>query len=82
MKRPDQRIVGFSLENDGAIDRARQKLHRKGLDLIVYNPVATMSSATIDSHLIYPDGRTEKLGSRPKSAFADILLERAAALFS
>jgi phosphopantothenoylcysteine decarboxylase/phosphopantothenate--cysteine ligase len=82
IKRPDQRIVGFSLENDGQIDRARQKLHRKGLDLIVYNPIATMNSASIDSHLIYPDGRDEKLGSRSKSAFADILLERAAALFS
>ena len=80
-KRADQRVVGFSLENAGDIERATQKLLRKNLDLIVYNPVETMSSATIESALIYPDGRTENLPSRSKADFADILLQRAAALF-
>jgi len=31
--------------------------------------------------LLYPDGRSEELGCREKAAFADILLQRAVALF-
>ena len=41
-----------------------------------------MSSKTIESILLWPDGRTEDLLTRDKAAFAEILLERCAALFS
>ena len=81
IKRADQRTVGFSLEQTGNLDRARQKMLRKKLDLIVYNPTATMNSLTIESTLLYPDGRAENLPCRSKGEFADILLQRAAALF-
>ena len=81
VKRPDQRTVGFSLESTGGVARAREKLLRKSLDLIVYNPADTMNSETVESVLLYPDGRSEPLPSRPKSDFADILMARAAALF-
>ena len=50
-------------------------------DLIVYNPLDTMSSQTIESILLYPDGRSEELPTRAKADFAAILLDRAAALF-
>lgn len=81
LKRPDQRTIGFSLEARGNLDRARLKLARKGLDLIVYNPTDTMSSETIEAILLWPDGRREDLPCRPKPDFADILLKRAIALF-
>jgi phosphopantothenoylcysteine decarboxylase/phosphopantothenate--cysteine ligase len=81
MKRPDQRTIGFSLELRGNLARSREKLARKKLDLIVYNPTDTMNSATIESVLIWPDGRTEELSGQPKLKFAEILLDRAAALF-
>jgi phosphopantothenoylcysteine decarboxylase/phosphopantothenate--cysteine ligase len=81
-KRSDQRIIGFSLESAGDINRAREKLARKHLDLIVYNPTDTMSSATIEATLLWPDGRDESLGARPKQAFAQILLDRATAMFA
>ena len=81
-KRKDQRTIGFSLEAGGNIDRAKQKMHRKGLDLIVYNPTDTMGSETIQSVLLYPDGRGEQLPSRGKNEFADILMQRVAALFA
>ena len=77
----NQRTIGFSLESRGNLDRAREKLARKNLDLIVYNPTDTMNSATIEATLLWPDGRTEPLPSRAKSEFADILLDRAARLF-
>jgi phosphopantothenoylcysteine decarboxylase/phosphopantothenate--cysteine ligase len=81
MKRMDQRTVGFSLETRGNLDRSREKLLRKRLDLIVYNATDTMNSATIESVLLWPDGRSETLPSRTKADFADILLARAAELF-
>lgn len=81
IKRPDQRTVGFSLESAGDIERARQKLLRKGLDLIVYNPTETMDSASIEATLLWPDGRSESVPCRSKAQFADILLQRAISLF-
>ncbi len=82
IKRPDQRTVGFSLVQRGDLDRSMQKLRRKNLDLIVYNPLDTMSSQSIESVLLWPDGRSEELPCRSKGEFADTLLQRAAALFA
>lgn len=81
IKRPGQRTVGFSLESEADLARARQKLVEKKLDLIVYNPTETIGSERIEPTLIYPDGRSEKLPSRPKSEFADILIQRSSGLF-
>ena len=82
MKRPDQRTVGFSLEGDGGVDRARQKLHRKSFDLIVYNPVETMERDDIGPILVFPDGRQEEIPKSAKDDFADLLVRRAIELFS
>lgn len=82
IRRANQRTVAFSLEGRGNVERARQKLLRKKADLIVYNPTETMSSKTIESMLIYPDGRTEELPCRSKADFADILIARATGLFA
>jgi phosphopantothenoylcysteine decarboxylase/phosphopantothenate--cysteine ligase len=81
IKKPHQRTVGFSLVERGNLARSREKMARKKLDLIVYNPLDTMSSTTIESVLLYPDGRSEELATRPKRDFADILMQRVRALF-
>ena len=81
-RRADQRIIGFSLESEGSLDRARGKLARKKLDLIVYNPIETMEATTVRPVLLWPDGRTEELAAVTKELFGELLLERAAALFS
>ena len=81
IKRADQRTVGFSLETTLDAARIRSKLRQKNLDLIVYNPAQTISSDSIEPILFYADGREENLASRPKTEFADILIQRAAALF-
>ncbi len=80
-RRPGQKIIGFSLESAGNIDRAREKLARKNLDLIVFNPTETMNSSTIDATMIYPDGRTDRLSSRSKTDFAEELIRRLSDLF-
>jgi phosphopantothenoylcysteine decarboxylase/phosphopantothenate--cysteine ligase len=80
-KRADQRTVAFSLEAAGNVERARLKMLRKGVNLMVYNPTSTMNSDAIEATLLYPDGRSEELPCRGKDDFADILLQRVVALF-
>ena len=80
-KRPGQRVVGFSLEREGNRERARQKLRRKNLDMIVYNPLATMGAESVTATLIYASGEEVEIGYRSKADFADVLLQRALALF-
>jgi phosphopantothenoylcysteine decarboxylase/phosphopantothenate--cysteine ligase len=81
LKLSHQRTIGFSLESSEDLERVRQKLTAKNLDLIIYNSVQTLKSPNISPVLIYPDGRTETLGSASKADFADILLQRAADLW-
>jgi phosphopantothenoylcysteine decarboxylase/phosphopantothenate--cysteine ligase len=81
IKRPDQRTIGFSLELRGNLNRSKEKLIRKNLDLIVYNPTDTMNSETIEAVLLWPDGRMEELPMLGKTEFARLLLNRASAHF-
>ena len=81
IKRADQRVVGFSLEEAGQIERARQKMVVKKCDLMVFNPLGTMNSENIEATLLCPDGRTEPLGRRSKWDMGQALLSRAEALF-
>ena len=81
MKQPAQRTVGFSLEMEGNTARAREKLSRKNLDLIVYNPTATMESASIKAILLWSGGREEQVPALLKNEFATLLLDRAEMLF-
>jgi phosphopantothenoylcysteine decarboxylase/phosphopantothenate--cysteine ligase len=79
-RRADQRVIGFSLEAGGGIERAMEKLRRKKLDLIVFNPTQTVGSPVIEPVLIWPDGHRESPGTLAKSAFAEILIQRATEL--
>jgi phosphopantothenoylcysteine decarboxylase/phosphopantothenate--cysteine ligase len=76
MRRVGQIVVAFSLEEPGQIGRAEEKMGRKGVDLMVYNPIRTMNSEQVEAVLLWPGGRREVLGCRGKGAFADVLLER------
>jgi len=80
-KRPDQRIIGFDLAVATDLGRAKEKLDRKNLDLIVCNPAHTMESEKIEPILLWPDGRSEQLSSQSKSDFATALIDRAESLF-
>jgi phosphopantothenoylcysteine decarboxylase/phosphopantothenate--cysteine ligase len=81
IKRANQRTIGFSLEMQGNLPRAKEKLARKKLDLIVYNSTATMDSSNVKAILLWADGRTEELSSLAKEQFAGLLLERIDDLF-
>lgn len=75
-RRPGQVLIGFALEpRDEMIASARSKLERKGVDMIVANPLETMESETIDAALVTRTGETRPPGVMSKPAFAGWLLD-------
>jgi phosphopantothenoylcysteine synthetase/decarboxylase len=66
IKKPNQKTVGFSLESTPDMDRVRDKMRQKNLDLMVYNPVATIGSDSIQPSLLHADGRVETSNRGPK----------------
>lgn len=77
-KRDNQLVVGFALEPaDRLLESATAKLHRKGLDLIVANPLATIDAGTIEAVILGRDNsHTQTPGAIPKSDFASFLLNQ------
>jgi len=77
-RRPGQLLVGFALEpRDRLMESSRSKLVRKGLDLIVANPLETMDGETIEATVIARGGQEWSTpGAIDKAAFATWLLDR------
>jgi phosphopantothenoylcysteine decarboxylase/phosphopantothenate--cysteine ligase len=67
-------LIGFALESSDELRRARQKLVRKNLDLIVANRPATLDARTIRAALLFPDGRSDRLPPMSKERFASRLV--------
>ncbi len=85
LKRKKQKMVGFALETDNAVENAKKKLKDKGLDLIVLNSLEDSPAFESDTNkvtLIYNDGRNEELALMSKTALARILIDKIAALKS
>jgi len=75
---PGQVLVGFALEPRAELEQsARSKLARKGVDLIVANPLETMDAPTIEATVYDRDGGIFPTpGPIEKGAFAGWLLNR------
>jgi phosphopantothenoylcysteine decarboxylase/phosphopantothenate--cysteine ligase len=76
-------LIGFAAESGDPVARGREKLARKGVDLIVANDISR-TDAGFDSEmnaatLISADG-TEVFPLGPKAALAGVILDRAEAL--
>ena len=80
--RPRPLLVGFAAET-GSLERAAEKLRRKGVDLLVANDVAEAGSGfgtdTNRVSILVADGSREDLPLQSKRAVADRLLDRVAA---
>ncbi|WP_282755625.1 bifunctional phosphopantothenoylcysteine decarboxylase/phosphopantothenate--cysteine ligase CoaBC [Desulfuromonas thiophila] len=80
----DRLVVGFAAETERLLEHARDKLERKGLDLIVANDVtqagAGFECATNIVQILHADGRCEALPCLTKWAVAHALLDRLVAL--
>jgi len=77
LKRPDQRIVAFALEEPAQLlSRAREKMIRKGVDAIVANPIQTLDSGLIEAHYLTVSGSVEQQQSMKKDDFASWLIRK------
>jgi phosphopantothenoylcysteine decarboxylase/phosphopantothenate--cysteine ligase len=80
-REPRPLLVGFAAET-GSLERAAEKLTRKGLDLLVANDVAEAGSGfgtdTNRVTLLAADGTEEALPLLAKRAVADLVLDRVA----
>jgi phosphopantothenoylcysteine decarboxylase/phosphopantothenate--cysteine ligase len=78
-RRPDQTVIGFAAEHgEGAVERGRAKLVRKGLDAVVVNDISRsdigFDSAANEVTIVLPDEDRE-VGRRPKSEVAAAILD-------
>lgn len=76
--------VGFALEFDGGLDRAKQKLRDKRLDLMVHNDAAEPGSGfEVDTNrvtIIGPEGTVMELPLLSKRDVAERILDAVEAL--
>jgi phosphopantothenoylcysteine decarboxylase/phosphopantothenate--cysteine ligase len=70
-------VIGFAAETDSLIQNAQSKLVRKGMDLIVANPVpATFGADTVQATFIQPNCDPEPLPLLTKLELADRIADR------
>lgn len=79
-RRTTQLLVGFAAETEDLLAHAREKLHAKGVDLLVANDVTAVGSGFgSDSNrviLLDRNGQTEELPLLSKRDVADRILDR------
>jgi phosphopantothenoylcysteine decarboxylase / phosphopantothenate---cysteine ligase len=78
-RRTDQTVVGFAAEHgEGAVERGRAKLARKGLDAVVVNDISRtdigFDSGDNEVTIVSADGEWE-VGRRPKAEVAAAVLD-------
>ncbi len=73
-------LVGFSAETEDLVRNAKEKLEKKGLDMIVANDVSRKDSGfeadTNIAKIIYRDGRIEETSLMKKEELANLILDR------
>jgi len=80
-KRPGQKVIAFALEPFEQMQaRAAAKLHRKGADAIVANPLGTLESDTIEPVWLAANGERAALGRMSKIEFGRWLVKKIADL--
>jgi phosphopantothenoylcysteine decarboxylase/phosphopantothenate--cysteine ligase len=79
-------IVGFAAESDRIEEQAREKLERKGLDLIVANriggPASAFGAPDAEAVLLWESGGRKALARAPKAVLAGAILDQVDALRS
>ncbi len=78
-RKKNQMLVGFALETENLVERAKEKLKAKNLDLIVANePTQAFGEETNQVTLIDKSGKTEKLPLLSKREIARHILAKLA----
>ncbi|MEO0561260.1 MAG: phosphopantothenoylcysteine decarboxylase, partial [Chloroflexota bacterium] len=79
-------VVGFAAESENLLENARDKLDRKGVDMLVANDIsATDAGFGTDTNrvtVLAPDGTADQLALQSKADVADEIVKRIAAVLS
>jgi phosphopantothenoylcysteine decarboxylase / phosphopantothenate---cysteine ligase len=79
-----RRVVGFAAESQNLLDNARDKLTRKGLDLLVANDIRAQDAGfAVDTNrvvILDAAGNPEAIDLTTKAAIAEQIIQRVAAL--
>jgi phosphopantothenoylcysteine decarboxylase / phosphopantothenate---cysteine ligase len=78
-RREDQTIVGFAAETEAGLDRAREKLARKGADAIVLNDVSRpeIGFESSDNEVVIVEAEAEQhVALSSKEQVSDAILDR------
>ncbi|MDR2591999.1 MAG: bifunctional phosphopantothenoylcysteine decarboxylase/phosphopantothenate--cysteine ligase CoaBC [Chitinispirillales bacterium] len=79
VKTSKQFLIGFSLESGDGVDRADEKMRKKGCDMMVFNTADTaLGGNDIAMTLLLTDGGREAFPSMDKTAAAGVILGKAA----
>jgi phosphopantothenoylcysteine decarboxylase / phosphopantothenate---cysteine ligase len=83
-RREDQTVIGFAAEHgEGAVERGRAKLARKGLDAVVVNDISRsdigFDSPDNEVTIVLPEGQRD-VGRRPKPEVAAAILDEVESL--
>jgi phosphopantothenoylcysteine decarboxylase/phosphopantothenate--cysteine ligase len=78
-RRSDQTVIGFAAEHgEGAVERGREKLVRKGLDAVVVNDISRLDigfdSTDNEVTIVLAEGE-RRVGRRPKTEVAAAILD-------
>ena len=80
-----QIVVGFALETEQVLDRARRKLREKGVDLLLAQRAGPVKSpfgrTRVRAWLLSREGTIEALGTREKPSISRLLLDKIEALW-
>jgi phosphopantothenoylcysteine decarboxylase / phosphopantothenate---cysteine ligase len=78
-RRPGQVLVGFAAETEDVVARARRKMERKGVDLLVVNDVSAPGAGfdrdTNEVTILSADGGTRAVPLATKRQIADAVLD-------
>ncbi len=80
IKKPNTIVIGFAMETENAIENAKKKLYKKGLDLIVLNNLHQEGAGfSVDTNivtLIYKDNKIEELPKMSKKELGNVLIDK------
>jgi phosphopantothenoylcysteine decarboxylase/phosphopantothenate--cysteine ligase len=68
-------VVGFSLEDDEQLSRARDKMKAKNLDMIVFNSTAAIGARCVTASIIKKTGKPVKFERQAKWEIANRILD-------
>jgi len=77
----DKMLVGFCVESENLIEKAKKKLSKKSLDMIVANPTSVVGSKNTKFSIIGKNGNVQDYSEMSKREAAGVILDEVSSLW-